>query len=40
MEERKEREFYKERIKNIFDQMDDINKLLFWYKYISAIEER
>lgn len=29
---------YKEKIRLIFNQMDDVNKLRFWYKYISAIE--
>lgn len=32
-------EEYRERLKNIFDKIEDNKKLCFWYKYISAIEK-
>lgn len=32
-------EEYREKIKYIFDKIEDNKKLRFWYKYISGIEE-
>lgn len=32
-------EEYREKLINIFNNMQDNNKLRFWYRYISKIEE-